>query len=73
VAKVERKMNDENGRVNGGYYEDREAERLLGHYMLALAILGDESNAQPDLNRMRRLPRREARLAAHLETADLTG
>ena len=64
-------MNDMESRNDVGYYDHREAMRLLGRYMLTVAILGDDLDAPRDLSQPRRLPRRQATLAARIETADL--
>lgn len=55
-----------NGNLTGsqGYFDAREAERLNGHYLLLLAILGEEEDAHLELARMRvRQRRRENALA----------
>jgi hypothetical protein len=60
-----------NKRVNGdtGYHEVREAERLMGHYLLLLAILGKEDDAHLELARLRVAQRRQQRVLCPVEVA----
>jgi hypothetical protein len=54
-----------------GYFDARETERLTGHYLLLLAILGEEEDAHLELARMRVNQRRRERALAQLAGAEV--
>jgi len=54
-----------------GYHAAREAERLIGHYLLAMAILGEEAESQLELACLRVAQRRRQRALERVEAAAL--